>query len=296
MSASRSRLLRLAAVVVIVLSTGDAFARKPDYAMPPTPAIAAPMAFKVVPAEPVDASQAGEKPRHGPAAFADPLYLDDGHRITYRQEYGGGGLAVGLLLGPLGAAANAKAIQSANERESAALHGKFPFTPEDLLGRVLAARPPVDGATVEPQLVPRIFVTRDADEQLIFWAMIDVTLDAWRGRYSALVPRRVPFGEVTQGLSADSLRDLESGLQGAYAAALDVMADDMSGRLAAFGTQRVKIEALSPRFPAMGKYEHALRTDAHVIVRLSAPGPIPASGVNGTGVLVVPTADAQFAR
>ncbi len=281
-----------------LVSIGDAGARKLDYAMPPVPAIAGAPTFKVAPPVPADAA-AGETPKRGLAAVANPLYLDDERRISYRQDFGGGGVATGLLLGPFGVAANAKAIQNANERESAALRGKLPFTPGDLLGRALAARPAgegvaVEGATVEAELAPSLFVTRDANERLIFWAIVDVSIGEWRGRYSALMPARVPLADATQGLAGDPLRGLEGGLQGAYATALDVMAADVAGQLSGFSKQRAKIEALSPRFAAMVKYDHVLRTEERVILRALAPGKYIAQGMGFIGVLIVPAAEVKF--
>ena len=275
-------------------ATGQAAARKIEYAMPPTPAIADGLTFKVAAPVPVDATPADAKPKRGMLVATNTLYLDDARRISYRQDFGGGGLATGLLLGPLGAAANAKAIQNANERESAALRGKFPFTPNDLLGRALAARPAVAGATVEAELTPSLFVTRDANERLIFWAMIDVSIGEWRGRYSALAQGRVPLADATQGLSGDPLRNLEWGLQAAYANALDAMSADIAGQLTGFSKQHAKIEALSPRFAGMVKYEHVLRTEERVIVRALAPGKYLAQGMGFIGVLVVPAADVKF--
>lgn len=275
-------------------ATGQAVARKPDYAMPPTPAIADGLTFKVAAPVPADATPADAKPKRGLVAIVDPQYLDEARRMTYRQEFGGGGLATGLLLGPLGAAANAKAIQNANERESAALRGKFPFRVDDLLGRALAARPAVEGATVEAELTPSLFVTRDANERLIFWAILDVSIGEWRGRYSALMQGRVPLADATQGLSGEPLRNLEWGLQSAYANALDAMTADIAGQLAGFSKQHAKIEALSPRFAGMVKYEHVLRTEERVIVRALAPGKYLAQGMGFIGVLVVPASDVKF--
>lgn len=285
--------------LLVMVLIGDADARKLDYAMPPVPAIADALTFKVAPPVPVDAATAGETPKRGLAVVANALYLDEERRMSYRQDFGGGGVATGLLLGPLGVAANAKAIQNANERESAALRGKLPFTPGDLLGRALAARPAGAGAgsgvaTVQAELVPSLFVTRDANERLIFWAIVDVSIGEWRGRYSALMPERVPLADATQGLSGDPLRDLEAGLQGAYATALDVMTSDIAGQLSGFSKQRAKIEALSPRFAAMVKYDHVLRTEERVIVRALAPGKYIAQGLGFIGVLIVPAPEAKF--
>jgi len=294
MSATSSRLLRLFVPILILFSVGDAFARKLEYAMPPTPAIIEGLAFKVMPPARAEPLPEGVKPKKPLLASADPLFLDDEHRIGYRQDFGGGGLAVGLLLGPLGAAANAKAIQAANERESAALHGKFPFTPGDLLGRALAARAGGDGATVEAQLTPGLFVTRDANEQLIFWAMVDVSIGEWRGRYSALMQGRVPLADASKGLSGEALRSLEFGLQSAYAAAVDAMADDVAGRLTGFDKQRAKVPALSPRFDVMQRYDYVLRKEDRVFIRTLAPGTAAALGPRGVGVLIVPAVDVQF--
>ena len=275
-------------------ATGQAVARKLDYAMPPTPAIADGLTFKVAAPVPADATPAEAKPKRGLVAIADPQYLDEARRMTYRQEFGGGGLATGLLLGPLGAAANAKAIQNANERESAALRGKFPFSVDDLLGRALAARSAVEGAAIEAELTPSLFVTRDANERLIFWAIVDVSIGEWRGRYSALMQGRVPLADATRGLSGEPLRNLEWGLQSAYTNALDTMTADIAGQLTGFSKQHAKIEALSPRFAGMVKYEHVLRTEERVIVRALAPGKYLAQGMGFIGVLVVPASDVKF--
>lgn len=121
-----------------------------------------------------------------------------------------------------------------------------------------------------------------------------MSIGDWRGRYSALMQGRVPLADATQGLSGDPLRNLEWGLQSAYANALDTMTADIAGQLTGFSKQHAKIEALSPRFAGMVKYEHVLRTEERVIVRALAPGKYLAQGMGFIGVLVVPASDVKF--
>lgn len=176
------------------------------------------------------------------------------------------------------------------------MHGKLPFTPEDLLRRAIAARTAVDAVATEARLTPSLFVTRDAGENLIFWAILDASIGDWHGRYSALMLGRVPMASVVQGLEGDTLRNLEWGLQSAYAAALDTLAADAAGTLTGFTKQRAQIEALSPRFAAMVKYEHVLRTDERVVVRALAPGKYVSGGLGFIGVLIVPVSEAKFPK
>lgn len=51
-------------------------------------------------------------------------FLNDQHSVLYMQNHGGGGVAVGVLLGPLGVIANIKMIQAQTESDATLLKNK----------------------------------------------------------------------------------------------------------------------------------------------------------------------------
>lgn len=268
----------------------DAAARKLAYAMPPEPALSGGLSFKV--AEPLAPATGEETPKRGLLVVTQGLFLDDARTMFYRQDFGGGGLAVGLLFGPLGAGANAMAIQNANEKEAEALRGRFRFSPAGLLAKAVQSRAVADGANPaanEAVLVPSLYVTRDSEERLIFWAILDVSIGEWRGRYSSLAQGRVPLLDAAKGLPDDQMVNLEWAIESAYARGLDALAADASGTLTGFKPQKMDISALSPRFHKPVRYEHVLLQDDRVIVRgLSATQFHAVGGFGFSGVLVMP--------
>lgn len=281
---------------VVVLAVVGAFgpeaaARKLAFAMPPEPALSGGMTFKV--AEPVSPATEEATPKRGMMVMTQGLFLDDARTIFYRQEFGGGGLAVGLLFGPLGAGANALAIQNANEKEAEALRGRFRFSPAGLLTKAIQSRATADDANAaanEAVLVPSLYVTRDSEERLIFWAILDVSIGEWRGRYSSLAQGRVPLLDAAKGLPDDQVVNLEWAIQSAYARALDALSADASGTLTGFKPQKMDISALSPRFHRPVRYEHVLMQEDRVIVRgLSATQFYAVGGFGFSGVLVMPS-------
>lgn len=65
--------------------------------------------------------------------------LNDTNTILYEQSFGGGGVGLGVLLGPLGVAANIAAIEGRTEKEAALLHDKVGINPQELLKQALSA-------------------------------------------------------------------------------------------------------------------------------------------------------------
>ncbi|MFD0725966.1 hypothetical protein [Lysobacter brunescens] len=275
--------------VLLVTWSPESSARKVMYAMPPEPALSESLRFSVVEPTPPPPQPAKRSGGLALVVVGPGQFLDEQRRITYRQEFGGGGLAVGLLFGPLGAGANAAAVQNANEKEAGALRGRFPFTPQALMAKALQARGEASAGAQEARIVPSLHVTRDQDGRLIFWAIVDVNIGAWNSRYSSLVQGRVPLLDVAQGLPADGMANLEAAIQAAYARALDTIAADVAGTLTGFKPMKAELPALSPRFHNTVRYEHALLLEDRMIVRGFA-GAMPASpgGLGFMGVLVMP--------
>lgn len=275
------RILGFALILAIGLVCAPASARKIAYALPP-PA-AAPGTVK-----PVLAARGA-----APADVSGFAYLDDARSVGYRQDFGGMGVAGGLLLGPFGAGANALAIQKNTAREAEALRGKLPFVPDTLLQAALATLPPADAATREAKLLPSLFVTRDKQERLIFWTIVDVNLDGWQGRYSRVLPQRVALAAATAGLPAEELAALEAQLRQSYAQTVQVMQRDLEGQAGEFAKSKIMVEALSPRFATAVKYEHVRRDEQQTLIRAIAPTGVPVAAMGFSGVLIVPNSEVQ---
>jgi len=280
-----NRNIRALCLLLSLLVCGEAFAKKPIYASAP-PSASGPLALQL--AAPV-------APDPAQPAMGD--YLDEEHLIAYRQEFGGGGVGVGLLLGPLGVAANAAAIHSATKADVAALHDKIPAAPRDLLQQALAARSASAGADVgsaQAQLSPSLYVTRDKDGKLFFWTIVDVTVGEWKGRYSALSIARPALNAVAAGLPEGERKQLESDLVASYAQALDILSADAAGKLPAFAQRKMAIEALSPRIRLKVKYDKVLEQDGNFVVRGLDPKEYVVAGFGFTGVLVMKSSMVQL--
>lgn len=90
-------------------------------------------------------------------------HLNDDKSIVYSQNFGGGGVGLGLLLGPIGAAANAAMIESATKADAAKMFGKVKLDPAALFreaatGSELALQPA--GTAVAVRLTPYLLITK----------------------------------------------------------------------------------------------------------------------------------------
>ena len=274
------RIFPFALILAIGLVSAPASARKIAYALPP-PA-SAPGEVKLV------AAERGALPPD----ISGIAYLDEKRSISYHQDFGGMGLAGGLLLGPFGAGANALAIQKATTRDADALRGKLPISPDELLQAALATLPSAAPATRDARLRPSLYLTRDKQERLIFWTIVDVDLDGWKGRYSRVLPQRVALASATAGLPEAELAALETQLRDSYLETLRVLQRDLEGQAGEFAKMKVEVEALSPRFHAAVKYELVRRDDAHTLIRAQAPSAVQIAGLGFSGVLIVPNSEA----
>ncbi|KRD79490.1 hypothetical protein [Lysobacter sp. Root983] len=274
------RILASALILAIGFASAPAGARKLQYALPPA------------------ASAAGEvrlvEGERGalPPEVSGVAYLDEARSVGYRQDFGGMGVAGGLLLGPFGAGANALAIQKNTAREAEALRGKLGFAPDALLLAALTAMPASASASREAKLRPSLYLTRDKQERLIFWTIVDVDLDGWRGRYSRVLPARVASAAVVAGLPEAERAVLETQLRDSYIETLKVLQLDLEGRAGEFAKMKVEVEALAPRFHAAVKYEFVRRDETHTLIRALAPSTVQAAGLGFSGVLIVPNSEA----
>jgi hypothetical protein len=178
--------------------------------------------------------------------------LNASNSILYEQQFGGGGAGVGVLLGPLGVAANVAAIKKRTEAETQALFDKVALDPVALLAGLLGEATFARASETSPTtftMKPVVRIVSDGKENVWIAAAIDVSDSAvpWTGKYLAQLSGTWPRAELANGLSPERSQELEAQVKAALREALHLYLDDAAGKLN--GTDKVNFAAplLSPR-------------------------------------------------
>jgi hypothetical protein len=182
--------------------------------------------------------------------------LDDKGGILYVQNYGGGGVGLGLLLGPLGVAANIAAIEKNTNDDLAVLKGKFSLDPIALTQAAVAERPefaPNAGTQAATRLSPVVQIVRDEAGRLLVGCILNVagtsTERAWRGRYVYQTSVVLDKADVARsGLSDSQRRQLDQAVAEGFKALVQLYADDSMGKLEGGKEVAFTSEYVTPRF------------------------------------------------
>jgi hypothetical protein len=142
-------------------------------------------------------------------------FLDKEHRVFYMQNQGGGGAAVGVLLGPLGVLANVAAIKSQTNKDAAQLQDKLSIDVAAIFRDSLNQSAALTQSTqsgVDPELSPVLYVEKLDDDHIRFASMLIVTAHA-AGKsilrqYIYELPDSYTKQSLTQGLTNEQLARL----------------------------------------------------------------------------------------
>lgn len=163
--------------------------------------------------------------------------LNDARDLHYVQSRGGS-LAVGLLFGPLGVAANVSAVEKRTTEEAALLKDKLPLAPRAALQEVARKYPEIGRrgpAARAVRLTPEIVVVRSEDEHLLIGCLLLVDYRPagveWRTQYLYQTTARLPVFLVVNGMPADQLRELEEHVRQGFSSLVALYLDDLDGRL-----------------------------------------------------------------
>lgn len=199
-------------------------------------------------------------------------HLNDQQDIIYVQNFGGGGVAVGVLLGPLGVLANVAAIQSETNADVELLHGKIAFDPQSAL-RAVAPNYGIELAHDSPHavnLTPYVQVVRDDQKQLLFGTGLIITTTLNDGRpYSARYFSQTELSfskqQVADGLDDAQQQQLQQVLQDSIAYTVELYLSDRKGEFSSTEIVRFESEFISPRimFTQQG---HLLRNDSQRLI------------------------------
>ncbi len=161
-------------------------------------------------------------------------HLDADKNIVYSQAQGGGGAAVGILLGPLGVLANVKMIESKTKSDVAVLVNKLNIKPATLFAD--AARKgglKIGGAQQAARLSPYVFVSKIGDDRLLVLAALMVEQTAipekWTGKYMFQTARAYTLAQLSS-LDANGSRELNDALSVGFARLVEHVRDEKPGQ------------------------------------------------------------------
>lgn len=179
-------------------------------------------------------------------------HLDSDKNIVYSQLFGGGGVGLGLLLGPLGVAANVAMINAQTESDTALLKDKLHIKPlQNFLSSAqgkalkLVDNPGSTGAKISPYL----YVSRADGEQMLLAAALLIEQgegkSQWTGKYMYQLPKKYAKSELAT-LDEAQQQQLDSDLTAGFDVLLDYITHEQPP--AAERSITFKSAFLNPRF------------------------------------------------
>lgn len=181
-------------------------------------------------------------------------FLDDKHAVLYSQMQGGGGVAVGLLLGPLGAAANAAAIKSQTEKDAVLLKDKLSIDAPGMFSASMARVQGFDAVAPgqAPSLAPALLVQKIDDAHVRVASMLQVTSGPAgkenKRRYVYVAPQVYSKDQLAAGLNQEQLGHLSADLRTGFDWIASTYAVDVGGGFPAMAQGKVRSEFVMPRF------------------------------------------------
>lgn len=181
-------------------------------------------------------------------------HLDAEKTIVYSQNFGGGGAGLGILLGPIGVAANISMIESVTKGDVERLKGKLPVDPVNLFR--MAAKD-LDIETLEKadgadwRATPYLRVQK-TDEKTIHAAAGLVIVNGagpaqWTGRYLYQLPGSFTLASLAQ-LDDASLLKLRSATQDAFRELLIFVSRETDSAVEQEKPIQFKSAYMTPRF------------------------------------------------
>lgn len=177
-------------------------------------------------------------------------HLNAEKSIVYSQGFGGGGAGLGLLLGPLGVAANVAMIESNTKADTQKLFGKVPVDPVQSLnkaakGRQLEFLP----STVAPSnLTPYLHIVKTTETTLsIATALVYESGSKVPAKYVFQLPETYTVEQLS-GLDAGGSTMLQNSVDVGFNRLLAFFIKDVGDKPAEEQQIQFKSSFVSPRF------------------------------------------------
>ncbi|MDQ1920139.1 hypothetical protein [Massilia pseudoviolaceinigra] len=181
-------------------------------------------------------------------------FLDDAKTQLYTQNFGGGGVAVGVLLGPIGALANAAMVTETTKSDAGKMGNKINIKPRDLFAQ--AARETAF-VLVEPgkgspgRVNPYLLITKIDDKVLTLAAgmLIDhgEAPSVWRGKYLYQLPGKYTVDQLA-ALDDAQTSQIRASMESAYAQLIARVKADSAEQRASEDTIHLVSPFVTPRF------------------------------------------------
>ena len=181
-------------------------------------------------------------------------HLNQNKDILYSQTYGGGGVGVGVLLGPLGVAANIKAIESNTMKDVAALKNKIGINPNQVFVNSaskngLAIK--TDSSNKSLKFSPYLLVEKTEGDIIMLAAAVLIdqagTKQMFPTKYLVQLPLTYTVAEMSK-LDASKTKALESHVEQGFAALIARIKSEATANPEIEEKITVVSEFLTPRF------------------------------------------------
>lgn len=203
------------------------------------------------------------------------VHLDEAKDITYVQNFGGGGVAVGVAFGPLGVLANISMIQAETDADVEKLYGKLPLPVGVMFGQAAANQAVSYDETSNVRFHPFVMVVRDEDEMLRMGTALIVEVPqqdgtVWNGRYTHQTSLHLPIDDIADGLSDAEHTQIHSAIEQSFDDIVALYVNDRTGKYTELEHVLFESTFLSPRimFEINGKVLE--RSDDRVTLRSGA--------------------------
>lgn len=181
-------------------------------------------------------------------------HLNKNKDIVYYQTYGGGGVGVGVMFGPLGVAANIKMIESNTMKDVAVLKDKISLDPNKLFMRSATK----SGVSVQSggtnklyKLNPYVLVEKTENDVIMMASVVLVdyvgSKNKYQGRYLVQLPVSYSVAELAS-LDAVKSSKLESLVEEGFASLLSRMKAEATANVELEQSITSTSEFLTPRF------------------------------------------------
>jgi hypothetical protein len=181
-------------------------------------------------------------------------HLDKDKSVLYFQNYGGGGVGLGLLLGPLGVAANVAMIEGVSKKDAEQLRDKISVRPREIFAEVAARQGlnvSAELASQKLKVTPYLYVSKtEGDILLVSSALIiehEAGADKWTGKYMYQLPLKYSISELSK-LGDGETAQLREAVAAGFAQLVTNIRAESPERLALEQKVLFKSDFVNPRF------------------------------------------------
>lgn len=181
-------------------------------------------------------------------------HLDKDKSVLYFQNYGGGGAGLGLLLGPIGVAANIAMIESNTKKDAEQLRDKVSVNPREIFAEVAQrhglsiSSTPTDQ---KPKVTPYLYVSKTEGDLLLLSSALIIEQGAgaekWTGKYMYQLPMKYSVNELSK-LGDNETAQLKDAVAMGFSQLVKNVSSESPERFAQEKKITFKSDLVNPRF------------------------------------------------